>query len=240
LGAEGSPEPYREIPDLQVGVTQLISFDLWLTLVKSHPRFKPLRNRLLRDWMAPRMDMETFGQFVRREDREADRRAQATGENVGFTARVAALAGAVGVEVPATADLNHLYRQQSKLFWRYPPQLIDAETLFLLQTLRARGCKLALVSNTGYVHGDVMRRALAGMGLAACFDWMIFSNEIGYAKPDPRIFQALISAADVPAARITHIGDDPVSDVQGARGMGMSAFQVTAGLRLRDITAKIG
>lgn len=218
---------------------ELISFDLWLTLIRSHSRFKPLRNRLLRDWMAPDMDMEAFEQIVRREDREADRRAQATGDDAGFTARVIALAGAIGVEAPADADLNHLYQQQSALFRRYPPQLIDAETLFLLQTLKARGCKLALVSNTGYVQGDVMRQTLADMGLAACFDWMIFSNEIGYAKPDPRIFQALISTSNVPAARIMHIGDDLVSDVQGARSMGMSAFHITTELRLRDIPDKI-
>ncbi|GHT80397.1 hypothetical protein AGMMS49543_00550 [Betaproteobacteria bacterium] len=215
--------------------TELISLDLWLTLIKSHPGFKPLRNRLLRDCLAPRMAMDAFDQTVRSEDQKADRRAQATGDDAGFSARVTALANAIGVKMPADADLNQLYQQQGDLFLRYPPQLIDAETVPLLLTLKARGYKLALVSNTGYIHGDVMRRALADMDLAACFDWMVFSNEIGAAKPNPIIFQALMSASSIPAARMTHIGDNPVADVQGARKVGMHAIQITAELRLRDI-----
>jgi putative hydrolase of the HAD superfamily len=220
--------------------TDLISLDLWLTLIKSHPRFKPLRNRLLRDWMVPHMDLESFDQIVRSEDRKADQRAQSTGNDADFTARVTALANAIGINVPADADLKHLYQQQGELFLRYPPQFIDAETLPLLRTLKARGYKLALVSNTGYVHGDIMRQTLVNMGLAACFDWMIFSNEMGYAKPNPRIFQALMVVSGIPATRIAHIGDDPVSDVQGARSMGMHAIQVTAALQLRDIIGKTG
>lgn len=215
--------------------TELISLDLWLTLIKSHPRFKPLRNRLLRDWLAPCMDMDVFDQAVYSEDRKADQRVQITGSDADFTARVTALVSAIGVKMPANADLNHLYQQQGELFLRYLPQFIDAETLPLLRTFKKNGYKLALVSNTGYVHGDIIRQALANMDLATCFDWMIFSNELGLAKPNPGIFQALISASGIPAARITHIGDNPIADVQGARNVGMHAIQVTAELRLRDI-----
>jgi putative hydrolase of the HAD superfamily len=216
-----------------------ISLDLWLTLIKSHPGFKSLRNRLLHDQMAPHMDLNAFDQAVRNEDRKSDQYTQATGNDADFTARITALANAIDVEAPAHVDLNRLYQQQAALFLRYPPQLIDAETLPLLRTLKAHGYKLALVSNTGYVHGDIMRQMLANMGLSVCFDVMIFSNEIGCAKPNPCIFQALMVASGVPATQIAHIGDDPVSDVQGARNMGMYAVQVTAELRLRDILGNI-
>ncbi len=44
---------------------------------------------------------------------------------------------------------------------------------------------------------------------------------VGCAKPDPRIFAALATAAGVDEASIWHVGDDPLADVDGAYRAGL-------------------
>jgi FMN hydrolase / 5-amino-6-(5-phospho-D-ribitylamino)uracil phosphatase len=58
-------------------------------------------------------------------------------------------------------------------------------------------------------------------GLGAFFDGHVSAIGAGAAKPDARIFAALRDAAGVPADEILHIGDDPITDVVGARQAGM-------------------
>ena len=49
------------------------------------------------------------------------------------------------------------------------------------------------------------------------------SDEVGYRKPDARIFARTLAALDVDAARALHVGDNPDADVVGAQGFGMRA-----------------
>ena len=58
-------------------------------------------------------------------------------------------------------------------------------------------------------------------GLGAFFDGHVSAIATGAAKPDARIFTALRDMAGVPAEEILHVGDDPITDVVGARQAGM-------------------
>jgi FMN hydrolase / 5-amino-6-(5-phospho-D-ribitylamino)uracil phosphatase len=58
-------------------------------------------------------------------------------------------------------------------------------------------------------------------GLDAFFDGHVSAIAAGAAKPDARIFAALRDMAGVPADQILHVGDDPITDVVGARQAGM-------------------
>jgi putative hydrolase of the HAD superfamily len=51
----------------------------------------------------------------------------------------------------------------------------------------------------------------------------------GAAKPDARIFAALVEMTGVSAAQIMHVGDDPLADVDGARQAGMQAVWLNRG-----------
>ena len=55
----------------------------------------------------------------------------------------------------------------------------------------------------------------------AHFDIVTLSYEHGFAKPHPSIFYTTLDQLGVHAGRCLHIGDDPIADVQGARGTGM-------------------
>lgn len=64
---------------------------------------------------------------------------------------------------------------------------------------------------------------LARCGVADLFEGHVSAISAGAAKPDARIFEALVRAAAVPRERIMHIGDDPRTDVDGARRAGLQA-----------------
>lgn len=56
--------------------------------------------------------------------------------------------------------------------------------------------------------------------LAAHFRLGVSAGEVGVAKPDPRIFRHLLDRIGCRAEEVVHIGDDPVADVAGGRGVG--------------------
>ena len=60
-------------------------------------------------------------------------------------------------------------------------------------------------------------------GLAHFFEGHITARSAGVAKPDARIFARLLAEAGVRSADVLHVGDDPVTDVDGAQRAGLAA-----------------
>jgi FMN hydrolase / 5-amino-6-(5-phospho-D-ribitylamino)uracil phosphatase len=60
-------------------------------------------------------------------------------------------------------------------------------------------------------------------GIADLFAGHVTASAAGAAKPDARIFAALLAMAGVEAHQVLHIGDDPLADVVGATRAGMQA-----------------
>ncbi len=88
-----------------------------------------------------------------------------------------------------------------------------------LEALAARGVPMAVLSNW-----DVsLHRMLQVHGLTPYFAFVVASLEEGIEKPDPRLFQLCSDRFDVEPGAILHVGDDPIDDLQGARGAGFQA-----------------
>jgi len=83
-----------------------------------------------------------------------------------------------------------------------------------LERLRSR-YRLFAVSNG---NADLQR-----CGIGDLFAGHVTASAAGAAKPDARIYAALLEMAGVGAARVLHIGDDPLADVVGATQAGMQA-----------------
>jgi putative hydrolase of the HAD superfamily len=78
---------------------------------------------------------------------------------------------------------------------------------------RDRTDRLVLTSNTGATPGHVHRILLEHLGLLGLFDQLLFSDELGLAKPHPVVFRI----ARGPGRHLVHIGDDLATDVRGCR-----------------------
>jgi putative hydrolase of the HAD superfamily len=98
--------------------------------------------------------------------------------------------------------------------WRLFDDVLPA-----LAALKARGLKLAVVSNWD----ERLRPLLRDLRLDVHFDAFAISHETGCTKPAPEIFQRAVAQLDVPPACILHIGDSATEDVAGARAAGISA-----------------
>ena len=89
----------------------------------------------------------------------------------------------------------------------------------LLRTLAAR-FPLALVSNGT---ADSRRLTLARFGWHRYFRAIVIDTEVGYSKPDPRIFQHALAAVGCAPDEVLFVGDNPRADVVGALAIGMTA-----------------
>ena len=69
-----------------------------------------------------------------------------------------------------------------------------------------------------------LHSVLEGLKLTPFFENVLVSSEIGFSKPDPRIFEAALQIANVPASACLHIGDDDRCDFQGAQSAGWQTF----------------
>jgi HAD superfamily hydrolase (TIGR01549 family) len=89
--------------------------------------------------------------------------------------------------------------------------------------LRDEGHRLALVTNGGPVF---QRAKLARFGLEGHFDAVFVEGELGYGKPDPRVFLAALDAVAAGADDAWMVGDNLSADIAGAQAVGIHAIWV--------------
>lgn len=87
----------------------------------------------------------------------------------------------------------------------------------LLEALRGR-YRSHVITN-GFT--EVQRLKLENSGIAGYFDVVLTSEEAGARKPDPRIFMEALRRSDAEAASALMVGNDPFTDLAGARSVGM-------------------
>jgi len=92
----------------------------------------------------------------------------------------------------------------------------------LLEDLKAREFKLGVISNAT----DLARRVMDQLGLSEYFGTIVISDEVGFRKPDGRIFQLAASLAKVAPNRTLYVGDRYAVDVVGARKAGMNSILI--------------
>jgi putative hydrolase of the HAD superfamily len=100
---------------------------------------------------------------------------------------------------------------------------VENAILTALDRLRSAGIRTAIVSDAGA--DDV--ESWAGSPLGSRVDATIFSFEVGYRKPDPRIYHHALAAVGVPAADAIFVGDGGSDELNGARRVGMGTVLVT-------------
>ncbi|HYB70768.1 MAG TPA: HAD family hydrolase [Candidatus Bathyarchaeia archaeon] len=82
-----------------------------------------------------------------------------------------------------------------------------------------RRYRLAVVSNFDYA--PTCRAILEREGIAGLFDTVVISDEVGWRKPKPVIFETALDRLGLRPAEALFVGDRADIDVLGARGVGM-------------------
>ncbi len=117
----------------------------------------------------------------------------------------------------AAAD-SSIDRAWNELLLEVPPR-----TIAKLHQLRAKGYKLALLSNTNPIHIDEVRRRLGPHGYAAferCFERVFYSFEMGLRKPDTAIYAAVDRELGITTPSDVLFVDDNAANIASAEAYG--------------------
>jgi putative hydrolase of the HAD superfamily len=205
------------------------SFDLWLTLIKSHPEFKAKRVGLFSSFFNVDKPIEQVAKTVKYYDDLCNTINEVTGGNIDTFEMYLMILNALDVDIKLLnkEKLNEFYTKSEDLFLEYRPVVIFENIHGFFEDIKNQGKTINILSNTGFIKGKTMRKFLIHENLDQYIDFHIYSDEINCSKPNPLIFQEVknkIKDQDVPLNKILHIGDNPVADYQGAKKFGFSAY----------------
>lgn len=133
---------------------------------------------------------------------------------------VDAVLAALGVSLPEPARAR-IIDEFEQVLLRISPEPMPGAVYTL--PLLAERYKLAVVCDTGYSPGSVLRELLARNDMLRHFDYLYFSNEHGVSKPGRRPFLQTLDHLGVPPSEAAHVGDIQRTDIAGAQAAGMSA-----------------
>ena len=91
--------------------------------------------------------------------------------------------------------------------------------------------ELAVITNGP---SDLQRRKLAVAGIDARLPLVFISGEVGYGKPDPRIFEHALAKLGIEPDEALMVGDRVNLDVAGARAAGVHAVWLNRNARKNE------
>jgi len=101
-----------------------------------------------------------------------------------------------------------------------PPSIVRPEADRAIRTAHAAGIRLAILSNElDLFYGAEFRARLPLLGL---FEAIVDATYTKILKPDPRAYEAVIEALDVPPSACVFV-DDQRRNIDGARAVGLRA-----------------
>lgn len=107
-----------------------------------------------------------------------------------------------------------------------PARLVHPQALALLDGVRARGLRCAVVANT-FDPPDLFRADLRAQGIAERVDAVVLSCEVGWRKPHPAVYAAVAAALAAAPAEVLFVGDRLADDVVGPAAAGMRTCLAT-------------
>ncbi len=96
--------------------------------------------------------------------------------------------------------------------------------------------RIGIICVSGLTPGKVIRRILKKKGVLDYFQSQVFSDEVGYEKPHPAIFEKSLDELGVKPEQAIHIGDLLLTDVAGAKAIGMKAVWFNFNNKVNETT----
>jgi putative hydrolase of the HAD superfamily len=135
------------------------------------------------------------------------------------TAIVEGALSALGIEAPELAgEIAQAFAVERER--RLGPIPGALETL---RRLRNRGVRLALLTNG--TSAD-QRRKIERHGLDRLFECILIEGELGYGKPDERVYRQALRRMELAPEDVWMVGDNLVWDVGAPQALGISAIWV--------------
>lgn len=132
---------------------------------------------------------------------------------------------------PQNAMPNHAIQD----FWNlHFPQCfaVPQDTITFIHRIKQQ-VKVGIITN-----GSVERQKakIAYTNLDRCFDTVIISEEVGFSKPDKRIFEMALKRLDVNPEETLFVGDDLEKDIDGCQQAHIKGIWFNPDMRKNDTT----
>lgn len=222
------------------------SFDFWQTLYKSNPAFKEERAQYFHDHF--NRENKTVDE-IKKIFSEIDNMCNVVNEKVGFNIDGFEMYAMVlhrlnyDMSMLGLRDLHAVCHMMDQVFEKNLPTTFDDDTIPVLKELKRRGCTLSILSNTGFVKGYNLKKALIASGIDHLFDFQFYSDEHGVSKPNEFFFRHMLNK--VHAIRmhhpildheIVHVGDNVQADIKGAKIIGIDSILINRGEKtIKDV-----
>jgi len=200
---------------------EIITFDLWNTILHNKS-YKNVRVKILQDFLTQkglainlndieRTYEETFHRFNYNSELNEHR-------HIYNRKRLEKFFKSYNLDI-SSLEIKKLTKTFEGYMLNDPPTLKEGahEVLYHL----SKTYKIGLISDTGVTPGHIIKKMLQNHGILNFFKATIFSDEVGYYKPNPIIFNIAIKKLNGTPEKAVHIGDKLETDIKGARNAGM-------------------
>lgn len=217
---------------LEYSEYQHLSFDLWLTLIKSNPEFKNKRNLLFKDFFEVDYSIDKVTEVVRYYDVLCNNINEKTGLNIDTFEIYYFILNALNVNIDEIGieRLSEFYKEAEMLFMKFKPDLIYPKIQFLFKEIVEQEKTISILSNTAFIKGVTLRKLLLHYELENYFSFQIYSDETGFSKPSKEIFELvhneIKSLKSIEKKEVLHIGDNKIADYEGAIKFGFDALLI--------------
>ena len=86
--------------------------------------------------------------------------------------------------------------------------------------------KIGLITN--FTFAPVIYKSLRQLGINPYFNAVVVSDDNGWRKPNPRIFQETLKKLHTQATEAIYIGDSPLEDIKGSKEAGIKVVFVSS------------
>ncbi len=131
-----------------------------------------------------------------------------------------------------SADVTEAVAQIREQFMRGEFEVLFDDTLLALNELRTRNVQMGILSNFSPNLEDLLRK----LGIHDYFRFFVVSSIVGVEKPDKKIFDLAVNAANRPRSETLYIGDSIFHDMEGARAAGIAGVLIDRGNRHSNYT----
>jgi putative hydrolase of the HAD superfamily len=212
------------------------SFDLWLTLIKSNPGFKPARSRYFQEHFNRQgKTLEEVTAVFRRIDLLGNSINECVGKNLEAEEMYLMVIHELNGEALPLREVNlpALQEAMEALVLEHQPLLYSDDVCEVLAQLQQRpNITMSLLSNTGFIKGETLRKVLVQISLDRFFCFQLYSDEVRLSKPAPAFFDKVVTLAEkhrgatLDRQQILHTGDNAFTDLAGAQHSNMSALLI--------------
>lgn len=220
-----------------------ISFDLWLTLIKSNPQAKIAKYYYLQKYLNHKYkdyySIEKIENSFKQVDLASTYASEVTGKHIDFETMLLHILSNLNVPVQDfdKQELDRLQGAFDAIFLTHPPVLFDKNTLNVLEDLTEAGYSINILSNTGFIEGRVLEVVLDLLNIKQFFKNRLYSDVFGIAKPNSKFFNKVEELYGIDKKFMLHVGDNLNADYHGAIKAGMNSMIINnpGGLTIIDL-----